>query len=297
MLSSMTATATRSGQHAGRSWSWEVRSVNGRGLDIRTRMPVGFERLETTMRTAFRKALSRGTVQVSLTLSAPDAATDALDAIPTDRIDAVLRALDRVQERAVATGVTLGQPSAADVLARLTAERSTAAPESGDLSAALTTAIGPLLSDLTQARIAEGRSLQRVMSVHLEEASACLTAIRAALPEQTRAARTALRDAYARILSEITAPDEARLAQELAMIAVRQDLTEEIDRLTQHVAAAWDALEADGPVGRRLDFLSQEMMREAGTLCAKAQNATISERGIALKLAIDRLREQAQNVE
>ena len=297
MLSSMTATATRSGQHAGRSWSWEVRSVNGRGLDIRTRMPVGFERLETTMRTAFRKALSRGTVQVSLTLSAPDAATDALDAIPTDRIDAVLRALDRVQERAVATGVTLGQPSAADVLARLTAERSTAAPESGDLSAALTTAIGPLLSDLTQARIAEGRSLQRVMSVHLEEASACLTAIRAALPEQTRAARTALRDAYARILSEITASDEARLAQELAMIAVRQDLTEEIDRLTQHVAAAWDALEADGPVGRRLDFLSQEMMREAGTLCAKAQNATISERGIALKLAIDRLREQAQNVE
>ena len=297
MLHSMTATATRTGHHAGRNWSWEVRSVNGRGLDIRTRMPAGFERLETSLRTALRKALSRGTVHVSLTVSADDGAGETLDAIPTERIDAVLRILDRVQERAVATGVTLGQPSAADVLSRLTADRGQATFAAEDLSAALLTAIGPLLSDLTQARAAEGRALQRAMAVHLEEASACLTAIRACLPDQTRAARRALREACALILSEVTEADEARLAQELAVIAVRHDISEEIDRLSQHIAAAWEAMDAEEPTGRRLDFLAQEMMREAGTLCAKAHLSEIADRGIALKIAIDRLREQAQNVE
>ena len=292
MLNSMTATASRTGSGAGASWTWALRTLNARGLEIRASLPPGFERLETTLRRALGKALARGSVHVSLSVEIIGADTGAPQ---PDRLDAVLRAMDAVQDRAVSLGVTLGQPTAADVLDR--AGDRTASVASAELLAALTTDLGPLLSDLTGMRAGEGQALQRTIAGHLEEASDLLQRMMATAPDRARAERARMREAYARLMSEVTEADDARLMQELAVLAMRRDVTEEIDRLTAHVAAMWDAMDLEEPVGRRLDFLGEEMMREVNTLCAKAGDADLSALGIELKLIVDRLREQTRNVE
>ncbi|RYH03153.1 DUF1732 domain-containing protein [Salipiger sp. IMCC34102] len=292
MLNSMTAIASRRGQGAGTAWTWHIRSHNARGLDLRLSLPTGFERLETTLRRALGKALTRGTVQVTLTVE-----TAKGDAGPPDpdRLDAVLQAMDAVQDRAVSLGVTLGQPTAADVLDRVA--EGPCGRADADLIAAMTTDLGPLLSDLTSMRADEGRALQQAIATHVETAQDLLRQMRENAPARTKAARAGLREGYARLMSEVTEADDARIMQELAVLALRRDVTEEIDRLAAHLAAIWDAMDLDAPSGRRLEFLAEEAMREANTLCAKAADPDLSALGIELKLSLDRLREQARNVE
>ena len=295
MTHSMTAFASRTGQTETASWHWDMRGVNGRGLDIRTRLPEGMDRLDQTLRTALGKALHRGTVTVSLRLTKTPEAV-ALD-VDEAQLDRVLRALDLVQERAFAAGVTLGQPTAADVLAARGVLGQPAAPGGhADLIAALTTEIGPLLSDFTAMRAQEGAALQRIIADQLDRTKDLIEEARALSEARQPKVRQAVREAYARIM-EVTAADDARLVQELAVLAVKQDVTEELDRLTAHVAAAWDIIEDDGPAGRRLDFLAQEFNREVNTLCAKSQDTELTRVGLALKLVVDQMREQIQNVE
>ncbi|MCB5198037.1 YicC family protein [Loktanella sp. TSTF-M6] len=296
MTHSMTAFATRTGHSDAGRWEWTLRSVNGRTLDLRMNLPDGCDRLETTLRTALRKALHRGTVTVTLTCRM-DQGQGGRDIDP-DRLDKVLRALDQVQDRAFSLGVTLGQPTAADVLMQPgVLEPGSAGAASDDLIAAATTAIGPLLADLTAMRAQEGTALQKLICAQLDTVHDQIEAARALLPEREKHARRALRDAYARVMGEITDTDGARLTQELALIAVKQDVTEELDRLNTHLVAAWDLMDEDGPVGRKLDFIIQEMLREANTLCSKSQNAALSGIGITIKTALEQMREQVQNVE
>ncbi|KQI67214.1 hypothetical protein AN189_16580 [Loktanella sp. 3ANDIMAR09] len=296
MTHSMTAFATRTGHSDAGRWEWTLRSVNGRTLDLRMYLPDGCDRLETTLRTALRKALHRGTVTVTLTCRM-DQGQGGRDIDP-DRLDTVLRALDQVQDRAFSLGVTLGQPTAADVLLQPgVLEAGSAGAASDDLIAAATTAIGPLLADLTAMRAQEGTALQKLICAQLDTVKDQIEAARALLPEREKDARRALRDAYARVMGEITDTDGARLTQELALIAVKQDVTEELDRLNTHLVAAWDLMDEDGPVGRKLDFIIQEMLREANTLCSKSQNAALSGIGITIKTALEQMREQVQNVE
>ncbi|MBU2357692.1 MAG: YicC family protein, partial [Alphaproteobacteria bacterium] len=166
MTHSMTAFASRTGQTDTASWHWEMRGVNGRGLDIRTRLPDGMDRLEQTLRTALGKALHRGTVTVSLRLTRT---SDAVDLnIDEAQLDRVLRALDLVQERAFAAGVTLGQPTAADVLSSRGVVGTPAPGNDDALIAALTTDIGPLLSDFRAMRKQEGDALQRIVADQLD---------------------------------------------------------------------------------------------------------------------------------
>jgi len=295
MTHSMTAYASRTGQSDTASWHWDMRSVNGRGLDIRTRLPDGMDKLDQTLRTALGKALNRGTITVTLRITQIDKFA-ALN-IDEAQLDRVLQALDLVQERAFAAGVTLGQPTTADVLsARGVLGQTVSVTSDPGLSAALTTDIGPLLVDFTAMRAREGGALQQIVADQLDRIRALIDQAAELAEARKPKVRAALRDAYAKIM-EVTAADDARLVQELAVMAVKQDVTEELDRLKAHVGAAWDIVEDDGPAGRRLDFLAQEFNREVNTLCAKSQDTDLTQVGLALKLVVDQMREQIQNVE
>jgi uncharacterized protein (TIGR00255 family) len=295
MTHSMTAYASRTGQSDTASWHWDMRSVNGRGLDIRTRLPDGMDKLDQTLRTALGKALNRGTITVTLRITQIDKFA-ALN-IDEAQLDRVLQALDLVQERAFAAGVTLGQPTTADVLsARGVLGQTVSVTSDPGLSAALTTDIGPLLVDFTAMRAREGGALQQIIADQLDRIRALIDQAAELAEARKPKVRAALRDAYAKIM-EVTAADDARLVQELAVMAVKQDVTEELDRLKAHVGAAWDIVEDDGPAGRRLDFLAQEFNREVNTLCAKSQDTDLTQVGLALKLVVDQMREQIQNVE
>lgn len=296
MTHSMTAFASRTGTLGAASWSWEIRGVNARGLDLRLRLPEGIEGLEAALRAALTRSLARGNVTVNLRLTRED--SNGAFGVDETTLDAVLNALDLVQERAFAMGVTLGQPTAADVLAQrgvLTAAKTE--DDAGPLAKALLADVAPLVADFVQMRASEGAALAGVVKTQLDEIER-LTAD-AAIAAQARAPQVKdnLTQALRRVMEDVAEMEEARVAQELAVLAVKSDVTEEIDRLKAHVAAARDLLSAGKPSGRKLDFLAQEFNREANTLCAKAQAAPLTAIGLDLKAVIDQMREQIQNME
>jgi uncharacterized protein (TIGR00255 family) len=278
------------------SWSWEMRGVNARGLDLRLRLPDGIEGLEAALRAALTSALGRGNVTVNLRLSREDVVGTL--AVDEAQLDAVLRALDQVQEQAFAMGVTLGQPTAADVLAQRGVVIAAKPEDATDsLAKALLADIAPLIKDFVAMRAQEGAALAAVLAVQIDQIGALTEAASQAAQARAPQVRANLTNALQRVLEYIAEVDETRLAQELAVLAVKSDVTEEIDRLKAHVGAARDLLAIDQPSGRKLDFLSQEFNREANTLCAKAQAAPLTAIGLDLKAVIDQMREQIQNVE
>ncbi|MFT7107139.1 MAG: hypothetical protein ACJAVT_001661 [Yoonia sp.] len=296
MTHSMTAFASRTGSLGTLSWSWEMRGVNARGLDLRLRLPDGIEGLEAALRAALTSALGRGNVTVNLRLSREDVVGTL--AVDEAQLDAVLRALDQVQEQAFAMGVTLGQPTAADVLAQRGVVIAAKPEDATDsLAKALLADIAPLIKDFVAMRAQEGAALAAVLAVQIDQIGALTEAASQAAQARAPQVRANLTNALQRVLEYIAEVDETRLAQELAVLAVKSDVTEEIDRLKAHVGAARDLLAIDQPSGRKLDFLSQEFNREANTLCAKAQAAPLTAIGLDLKAVIDQMREQIQNVE
>jgi uncharacterized protein (TIGR00255 family) len=217
----------------------------------------------------------------------------ALDAAQLDR---VLGALHAIEERAAATGHALAPATAADILATRGVIATEETEDDAALLPALMADLEALLDAFVAMRAAEGAALERLIAAQLDEIARLVDAAAQAADARREEARTALREALARVMSEVAA-DEARVAQELALLAVKQDVTEEIDRLRTHVAAARALLSEDKPVGRRLDFLAQEFNREANTLCSKAQSKALTALGLELKAAIEQMREQIQNVE
>ncbi|MEM8788711.1 MAG: YicC/YloC family endoribonuclease [Pseudomonadota bacterium] len=295
-LNSMTGFAARAGQADGVEWQWEARSVNARGLDLRIRLPEGLEALEQKLRAAAQARMTRGAVQIALRWSTVDAAA-RLD-INRHALD---RALDVTAQIAVAAqeaGVPLAPLSAGDILSMRGVVESA---RTGDSAAAhvepIAADIAPLLDDLVRARAAEGAALARVLAGQVD-AVAALIADACDLAE-ARLARSgaALRSRVSALMAAQDQSDPARLAQELALLAVKVDVTEELDRLRAHVDSARALLQDGGPVGRRLDFLMQEFNREANTLCSKAQDSELTKAGLDLKVVIDQMREQCQNVE
>ena len=298
MTVSMTGFAARKGQGAGHSWLWDIRSVNGKGLDLRLRVPDWIDGLELALRTEIGKALSRG--NVSLTLKVNRDGQDSADALRVNPavLQAVLKGLAEVEGAAMAAGLTLAQATAADVLTiRGVLDTSAADEDTAPLRTAILADLPALLADFNAMRAAEGAALQTVIAAQIDRI-ATLTAEAAQEADARRdATATALRDALAKVMANTDGIDETRLAQELALIAVKQDVTEELDRLTAHIAAARALLAESGPVGRKFDFLMQEFMREANTLCSKAQAKALTRIGLDLKTVIDQMREQVQNVE
>jgi uncharacterized protein (TIGR00255 family) len=304
MIQSMTAFAGRSGAQGPHAWTWDLRGVNARGLDLRLRLPEAMPALEATVRAALSASLARGSITLNLRLTRLDPATSiALDEAHLDR---VLAALARIAARAGAAGLALAPPTAADILAIRGVAPATAPEPASDtasdtaddsLATALRGDLDALIADFIQMRRAEGAALADVIAQQLDRIEA-LVAEATTIAESRRAeTRAALRTALRRVFEDIPEVDEARLAQELALLAVRSDVTEELDRLTAHVAAARALLHEPGPQGRKLDFLAQEFNREANTLCSKAQSADLTRAGLDLKAVIDQMREQIQNVE
>jgi uncharacterized protein (TIGR00255 family) len=295
MLKSMTAFAARQGQGDGLSWAWEMRGVNGKGLDLRLRVPDWIEGLEAGLRAAISKACARGNVTLTLRLTREERGAGVQ--LNTAQLDTVLQAMAEVEARAMEAGVTLAPATAADLLGlRGVLETESGVEDSAALAKVLLADAAPLIADFAAMRAAEGRALQEVLEAQLSEIArlteAAAEAAEARRPEIEKNFKTALQ----RVLTD-RATDEARVAQELAVMAVKLDVTEEIDRLRAHVAAARTLIEEGSPVGRKLDFLAQEFNREANTLCSKAQNTGLTAIGLELKTVIDQMREQIQNVE
>jgi uncharacterized protein (TIGR00255 family) len=295
VLQSMTGFATVQGAAGDLGWQWDLRSVNAKGLDLRLRLPDRAEVIEPAVRQRLTARLNRGAVNAALKLEWPGPEVLAVDPAAVAAALAALQAIDR---QARHLGLTLAPFSAADVLGLRNLAGAVVGERSLDAGqqAAILAGLDQALDGLTAMRGAEGAALHGILSDQVAKIADLTDAAETAAAARGSAARAALQAALARITAEL-ATDEARLTQELALLAVKADVTEEIDRLRAHVAAARGHLADAGPVGRKLDFLAQEFNREANTLCSKAGSAELTQLGLGLKLTIDQMREQIQNVE
>ena len=296
-LTSMTGFADRSGAVGNLAWTWEARSVNGRGLDVRLRLPEGFDSLDAPLRAIAAKFLTRGSVTVILRVVR--GAAVGVPRLNEAALGAAVEAALAASEAASRAGLDLAPMTAADLLAvRGVVESDATLPADGQEALnALAADAEPLLSALANARRSEGAALAALVAAQVDQIAALTADARATAEARAGANGALLRTRVEAVLAGTAAVDEARLAQELALVAVRADVTEELDRLGAHVAAARMLLSADGPVGRRLDFLMQEFNREANTLCSKSGSAELTAIGLELKVVIDQMREQVQNVE
>lgn len=296
-LSSMTGFASRPGGDDVLGWQWEARSVNARGLDVRVRLPDGLDTLETKVRRAVQDRFSRGAFQIALRLSVPD--TGAALEIDQAALGRVLEAGSAVARAAQDAGLPVAPITAGEILSLrgVVADAPRAADKAAEAAEHIAAEIPSLLKALASSRREEGARLATVLDAQVALVDGLVA--RAAASAEARAARQGdvLRARVAALMGAQTEIDAARLTQELALIAVKSDITEELDRLRAHVAAAQDLLASDAPVGRRFDFLIQEFNREANTLCSKSQDAELTQIGLDLKVVIDQMREQVQNVE
>lgn len=298
LIASMTGYSRAQGSDDRRRWVWEARSVNGRNLEIRCRVPQGFERLENPARTAVGGRVKRGNVSLTLTI-ASERQSKPLSINRT--LLAELGAL--VEEVRRTTGAAA--PSADGLLrVRGVIEEEEDSAESEEalakLDKALQSTLDEALKSLVAARAAEGKALTGVIEGHVAEIeSLCVRAAERA-QAQMGTVRQRFEGQLAELLERVPALSEERFAQEVALLVGKADVREELDRLTAHIAQARSLLadaRADNPVGRKFDFLCQEFNREANTLCSKSADIELTRIGIDLKGAVERMREQVQNVE
>ncbi|MDM7930868.1 YicC/YloC family endoribonuclease [Tabrizicola sp.] len=295
---SMTGFAARRGAGVGYAWAWDLRSVNGKGLDLRLRLPDWIDGLELAVRSELQKAATRGNVNLTLKVAQDDTRETSAFRLNDGNLMAALAALAGVEAAAMAAGVTLRQPTAADVLTlRGVLDTQTQEIDTSPLRAALLADLPALLADFATMRATEGTALAGVIGAQIDRIATLTEDAQRETANRTATQAETLRDNLARVLAASDAVDETRLAQELALLAVKTDVTEELDRLSAHVAAARAHLTDPAPMGRKLDFLMQEFMREANTLCSKAQSLALTRIGLDLKTVIDQMREQVQNVE
>jgi len=296
MVNSMTGYATQRGSGDGADWVWDLRCVNGRGLDLRLRLADWIEGLEPLVRAELSKRLHRGSVALNLRVTRETSGAELR--LNPAALTAALDALREAEAAADAAGVPLAPTTGAALLClRGVLESGVADEDTSALRQALMADLPALIDAFEAMRASEGAALAAVIGAQIDRIAA-LTEEAAALAEARRAQMAqALRDALAAIMASAASADPGRMEQELALLYVKADVTEEIDRLRAHVVAARDLLAADGAVGRKLDFLMQEFNREANTLCSKAQSADLTRIGLDLKTVIDQMREQVQNVE
>jgi uncharacterized protein (TIGR00255 family) len=293
-LTSMTGFAASSGEVDGIDWRWDLRTLNGRGLDMRVRVPPGFEHVEPAARERIARVVARGNCQAGLQIRRSTAGADL-----TINEAALARVMELVA--AIRARGDIAAPRADGVLALkgvLDAPEPGQGGESRDVATgAMIAGLERALTDLGEARRREGDELARSLLAQLGEISALVDAI-AALPTRTREAQLErLRGQLERLLETGIELSSERLQQEAALLATKVDIREEIDRVNAHVEAARGLIGADGAVGRRLDFLAQEFNREANTICAKSSDIETTRLGLELKAVIDQFREQVQNVE
>lgn len=295
----MTGYASARGEAEGWRWVWDIRSVNGRGLDLRLRIPDWVDGLEPMLREAVRGSIARGSVTLSLRLARDEDASH-VDEIDNLRLDRVLTQIKQVELAATeAHGLTLSATRAADILPLVRAsagQEEDADAKNKKLVALFKREAASLMKAFVASRADEGEKLGAILTDQIDQIEALAKDAASVVADRSEAMAETFRANVAKVL-DAAEVDEARLTQELAVLAVKTDVTEELDRLAAHVAAARELLAAKEPVGRKLDFLTQEFNREANTLCSKAQFEKLTRIGLDLKAVIDQMREQVQNVE
>lgn len=291
---SMTGFAESAGAHEGLRWRWEAKSVNGRSLDLRLRTPPGFDGLEPPARMLAAERFKRGSFQVSLMVETQDAAR-GLKVDPVALASAVRLAREVAAETGLAPARIDGLLALKGVIVQedvVLADPLTRAAR----DAAILTCLADALDALAKARANEGAKLAALMNAQVAEIARLTQEASSLAAVQVPALRDRLAAQLKDLLAGAPVPEE-RLAQEVAMLALKADVREELDRLNAHVQEARALIASGEAVGRKLDFLSQEFNREANTLCSKSADIALTRIGLALKAVIDQFREQAQNVE
>jgi len=291
-VSSMTGFARTDGETAGISWIWELKSVNGRSLDLRLRVPPGYDGLEAPLRAALTGRLRRGSISANLAVARTTPPTVRIN---REMLQRVLTLIDELGAEVEAA------PPRLDGLIGLRGIIETVEDEPEDIvearRAALLKAWDIALDRLVVARAEEGARLGSALSAQLAELGELVVAAAACAAAQPEALRARLEQSLAALGDLVPGMPQERVAQELALLVSRGDIREELDRLRAHIDQAGELLAKGDGVGRQLDFLCQELNREANTLCSKSSDIELTRIGLALKLAVEQFREQVQNLE
>lgn len=293
-LASMTGFSSKAGNIDNFSWVWELKSVNGKALDVRFRAPQGYDHLEIQCRNAIMQSFKRGNIQASLSISNGRAQEKlTINAEVMDQYLALAQDLhSRMGGEAPRADNLLAMRGVLEVVPVAVTETEQLLRDTGIIST-----LNEAVVALNAARLEEGARLNETLNAQVNRISELAQAASDNPARSVDAIKARINEQIARLLETSNSFDPDRLHQEAVMIATRADIQEEIDRLNAHVAAARDLLISKEPVGRKLDFLAQEFNREANTLCSKAGDKTMSSIGLELKTIIDQLREQVQNIE
>jgi uncharacterized protein (TIGR00255 family) len=293
-LSSMTGFARGHGVAGSYAWSWEIKSVNAKGLDLRLRLPPGWDAVEVPARKNATEKLSRGTVYGNLTVERKGVA-------PTVKVNEPVLAAVLATLKALSGKVEASPPTLDGILSLKGVIEVTEEDEREEdrraAEAAIIAGFDRLLADLVAMRREEGATLGRLLSARLDEIAALAARAEAAPGRKPEAIKARLAEQVATLLAASTRFDSDRLHQEAILIASKADIREELDRLASHVAQVRKMIADGGPIGRRLDFLAQELNRESNTLTAKANDVELTNIGLELKSVVEQFREQVQNLE
>ena len=293
-VSSMTGFARQEGGDGALAWTWEIKSVNGKNLDLRCRVPNGYEALEVAARATAQARCARGNLQLTLTVNRGQAPVK----LQVNRVvlDPLLDLIRELEGEVRAAPPRLDGLLAVRGVLEMVEEEETE-EQMNARTAAMEADLVLALEALIVMRRAEGLRLDAMAAGHLAEIERLTAAAGETAAARPEGLRARLKAQVEELLEAAPALPEERLAQEAAVLAAKADVREELDRLGAHVAAARELLAEGQAIGRRLDFLCQELNREANTLCAKSQDVALTRIGLDLKAVIDQLREQIQNIE
>ncbi len=293
-LSSMTGFARVGGGQDAFTWTWELRSVNGRGLDLRCRLPAGYEALEVAVRAAAAKRLARGSTSINLRVnrSGGDVAIRIDEEVLAQLVQIARKYRDELPDAGLSIDGLLGIRGVTEVVEVAESEAALAEREQ-----AMLRDFDTALDGLIDMRQGEGAQLAAILERQLEAMAGCVARAGASAEMQSGAIAERIETQIAALVDRPDALSDERLAQEAAILAAKADVREELDRLTAHIEAALELLSGAEPVGRRLDFLAQEFNREANTLVSKSADMELTRVGLDLKVIIDQFREQVQNIE
>jgi uncharacterized protein (TIGR00255 family) len=293
-LSSMTGFARADGVCGAYHWAWELKSVNAKGFELRLRLPPGWDAIEPALRASAAKALSRGTVHANLTVQR--AGVPPVVRVNEPVLAAVIATMNDVGKRIDAARPSLdGILGIKGVIEVIDEDESEEDRRAGQ--AAVTAGFAKALASLIEMRRHEGEALGAVLRGRLDEIAALAARAEGAPGRKAEAIKARLAEQIATLMETSTRFDPDRLHQEAILIASKADIREEIDRLVAHVAQARHLIGEGGPVGRKLDFLSQELNRESNTLCAKSNDVELTTIGLELKTVVEQFREQVANLE
>ncbi len=294
MLRSMTGFGRAEGQLDDVSWIWELRAVNGKNLDIRLRLPSGYERMEQAARKQIGEKLSRGNLQVSLNLGRRSGS--AATVLNEDMLKGVIAAIEKIES------ISKRAPStAADILTIRgvldTNESALGEDQQKKLEAAMLSSLEQATAGLKHNREQEGGALSTILLGLVQQVQDLTNAAEHDPSRSSEAISARLQEQLGRVDGLNGELDRDRLHQEVALLATKADIREELDRLAAHTAAAGDLIQYGSPIGRKLEFLAQEFNRECNTLCSKSNAVSLTNIGLELKVVIDQFREQCLNVE